>query len=185
MTKIVKLTESDLTNIIKRVISEQDEYYNPDRMYRRESMVARIKRGPKFIHKYIKNFEDAQDEYLKQDFLPGEEELFKPLLKEWEDFKLLGGNILKYNSSSNLADKEKMITIFKVDCPEAASKVDNYLTKLNSFHRDIVEGFIKDAEFQTKQSSFLSILIGSIGILLGLLVGVLISNKTSLNIQSG
>jgi len=62
MTKIVKLTESDLTNIIKRVISEQDEYYNPDRMYRRESMVARIKRGPKFIHKYIKTLPHLKKE---------------------------------------------------------------------------------------------------------------------------
>jgi hypothetical protein len=62
MTKIVKLTESDLTNIIKRVISEQDEYYNPDRMYRRSSMINRIQKGPKFIHKYIKTLP-----YLKKE----------------------------------------------------------------------------------------------------------------------
>ena len=53
MSKIVKLSETDLTNIIKRVISESDNYYKPDQLYRRESMIARIKRGPKFIHKSI------------------------------------------------------------------------------------------------------------------------------------
>jgi hypothetical protein len=66
MSKIVKLSEMDLTNIIKRVMLESDEYYNPDRMYRRESMIARIKRGPKFIHKYIKTLphlqKDSSDE---------------------------------------------------------------------------------------------------------------------------
>jgi hypothetical protein len=53
MKTVIKLTETDLTNIIKRVISEQDQY-KPDQLYRRESMIGRIKRGPKFIHKYIK-----------------------------------------------------------------------------------------------------------------------------------
>lgn len=61
MTKIIKLTESDLTNIIKRVISEQD-HYNPEQMYRRSSMVNRIQRGPKFIHKYIKTLPQLKKE---------------------------------------------------------------------------------------------------------------------------
>ena len=60
MTKIVRLTESDLTNIIKRVISEQ--HYNPDQMYRLSSMISRIKRGPKFIHKYIKTLPNLKKE---------------------------------------------------------------------------------------------------------------------------
>lgn len=65
MTKVIKLTEEELSKIIKRVILEND-YYNPDALYRRESMIARIKRGPKFIHKYIKTLphlkKDGSDE---------------------------------------------------------------------------------------------------------------------------
>ena len=60
MKKIIKLTETDLTNIVKRVIMEQ--HYNPDQMYRLISMVARIKRGPKFIHKYIKTLPHLKKE---------------------------------------------------------------------------------------------------------------------------
>jgi hypothetical protein len=52
MKKVIKLTETDLTNIIKRIISEQE--FSPDRLYKRDSMIKRIERGPKFIHKYIK-----------------------------------------------------------------------------------------------------------------------------------
>jgi hypothetical protein len=61
MIKIVKLTESDLTRIIKRVISEQD-HYKADQLYRRESMIKRIERGPKFIHKYIKTLPHLKKE---------------------------------------------------------------------------------------------------------------------------
>ena len=62
MEKIIKLTEKDLTNIIKRVISEQNDNFNPDRLYRKESMISRIKRGPKFIHKYIKTLPHLKKE---------------------------------------------------------------------------------------------------------------------------
>jgi hypothetical protein len=61
MTKIIKLTESDLTRIVKRVLSEGD-YYNPDQLYRRDSMISRIKRGPKFIHKYTKTLPHLKKE---------------------------------------------------------------------------------------------------------------------------
>jgi len=61
MKKVIKLTERDLTRIIKRVIMEQD-YYKPDQLYRRDSMIARIKRGPKFIHKYIKTLPHLKKE---------------------------------------------------------------------------------------------------------------------------
>ena len=62
MEKIIKLTEKDLTEIVKRVISEQNDNFNPDRLYRKESMIGRIKRGPKFIQKYIKTLPDLKKE---------------------------------------------------------------------------------------------------------------------------
>jgi len=60
MKKIIKLTETDLTNIIKRVILEQE--YSSDRLYKRESIIKRIENGPKFIHKYIKNLPKLKKE---------------------------------------------------------------------------------------------------------------------------
>ena len=62
MTKIIRLTESDLIIIVKKVISEQNDYYNPERLYKLESMISRIKRGPKFIHKYIKTLPHIKKE---------------------------------------------------------------------------------------------------------------------------
>ena len=62
MKKVIKLTESDLVNIVKRVISEQNDQYNPDRLYRLNSTIKRIERGPKFIHKYIKKLPKLKKE---------------------------------------------------------------------------------------------------------------------------
>ena len=62
MKKVIKLTETELNNIIKRIINEDNNYYNPDQMYRLSSMVDRIKRGPKFIHKYIKTLPKLKKE---------------------------------------------------------------------------------------------------------------------------
>jgi recombination DNA repair RAD52 pathway protein len=61
MKKVIKLTESDLARIVKRVIMEQD-HFKPDQLYRRESAIARIKRGPKFIHKYAKTLPKLKKE---------------------------------------------------------------------------------------------------------------------------
>lgn len=60
MKKIIKLTESDLSRIVKRVIMEQE--YNPDRLYKLSSTIKRIERGPKFIHKYIKTLPKLKKE---------------------------------------------------------------------------------------------------------------------------
>jgi hypothetical protein len=61
MTKIIKLTEKDLTKIIKRVISEQNDF-NPDRLYKKSSIVSRLRQEPKFMHKYIKGLPSLSKE---------------------------------------------------------------------------------------------------------------------------
>jgi hypothetical protein len=62
MKKVVKLTESDLTRIIKRVISEQNDRYDPDRLYKLDSTIRRIERSSKFLHKYIKKLPKLKKE---------------------------------------------------------------------------------------------------------------------------
>jgi hypothetical protein len=61
MKKIIKLTEKDLTKIIKRVISEQNDF-NPDRLYKKSSIISRLRQEPKFMHKYIKGLPSLSKE---------------------------------------------------------------------------------------------------------------------------
>jgi hypothetical protein len=61
MKKIIKLTEEDLKSIVKKVMNEQYEY-NPDRLYRKSSIVSRLRQEPKYLQKYIKGLPDLSKE---------------------------------------------------------------------------------------------------------------------------
>lgn len=61
MKKIIKLTEEDLTQIVKKVIKEQYEY-NPDRLYKKSSIVSRLRQEPKHLQKYIKGLPNLSKE---------------------------------------------------------------------------------------------------------------------------
>ena len=61
MRTIAKLNENDLKLIIKKVIKEQYEY-NPDRLYRKSSIVSRLRQEPKYLQKYIKDLPNLSKE---------------------------------------------------------------------------------------------------------------------------
>jgi hypothetical protein len=52
MKRIIKLTESDMVSLIKKVILEQ---YSPEKLYRREHIVNTLKKGPRELKRYIKD----------------------------------------------------------------------------------------------------------------------------------
>jgi hypothetical protein len=51
MKKKVRLTESELTSLIKKIIKEQ--YYNSEKLYNRDAIINSLKRGPRELKKYI------------------------------------------------------------------------------------------------------------------------------------
>lgn len=61
MSTVIKLNENDLKIIIKRVIKEQYEY-NPDKLYRKSSIVSRLRQEPKYLQKYIKDLPNLSKE---------------------------------------------------------------------------------------------------------------------------
>jgi hypothetical protein len=68
MKKIIKLTEEDLKSIVKKVMNEQYEY-NPDRLYRKSSIVSRLRQEPKYLQKYIKGLPDLSKEGSDEVFI--------------------------------------------------------------------------------------------------------------------
>lgn len=52
MGKKIIVKESELISIIQRVINEQ--YYDGDKLYRRDYVVSRLSKGPAELKKYIK-----------------------------------------------------------------------------------------------------------------------------------
>jgi hypothetical protein len=47
----IKLTETQLISLIKRVIKES---YDPDKLYSRDYVVHMLKKGPRELKKYVK-----------------------------------------------------------------------------------------------------------------------------------
>lgn len=131
------------------------------------------------VNKFVAEFEEAEKDYLKQEFLPGEEDLYKGLKSEWESFKKLGGQILSLNASSLPEDHEKMLYIFKVTCPESAARVDQVISKMMDFHRNMADQNIVLAEAQAQRTDIQSILGGIIGALLSLGLGYFLSMQIS------
>ena len=52
MSKKITLKESELISLISKVINE--EYYNSDKLYNRDYIVAKLSRGPRELKKYVK-----------------------------------------------------------------------------------------------------------------------------------
>jgi hypothetical protein len=52
MSKTIKLTESEMVSLIKRIINEQ---YDSEKLYSREYIVDRLYGAPRELRRYIKN----------------------------------------------------------------------------------------------------------------------------------
>lgn len=61
MKKIIKLTEEELTHLVRKVIKEQYEF-NPDKLYRKSSIVSKLRQEPKYLQKYIKDLPNLKKE---------------------------------------------------------------------------------------------------------------------------
>jgi hypothetical protein len=53
MKKVIRLTESELIDVIEGLLNEN--YYDRDRLYLRDYIVARLSRAPRELKSYIKN----------------------------------------------------------------------------------------------------------------------------------
>ena len=52
MKRIIKLTESDMVSLIKKVISEQ---FNSEKLYNKAHIVNTLKKGPRELKRHIKD----------------------------------------------------------------------------------------------------------------------------------
>jgi hypothetical protein len=58
MKKTLKLTESEMVSLIKRLTSEHynsNDIYNSEKLYNRQYVIERLNNGPKELKKYIKS----------------------------------------------------------------------------------------------------------------------------------
>lgn len=141
----------------------------------RQKFIAAVKTS-------LADYEVYNKKYLAVEFQPGEEEIYKKVSVAWENFKVVGTNVLEINEKGGPGAQEKMLKIFLVDCARAAAAFDEPITELQLFHTQKAFALAQSGEQSSKSAIWRMILISFIGVGLGLITGWLVSTKLSAQI---
>lgn len=133
---------------------------------------------------YIEKYQAAEKKYLAVDFLPGEQKLYDVLKADFDTFLKIGTSAISLFESNSESDREKMLALFRTDCPNAAKKVHYQIEKLMDFHKKNANQFVEDAHLAVSTGDFWNILLGVSGSILGLVVGFFISLQVSESLSS-
>ncbi|WP_168196466.1 methyl-accepting chemotaxis protein [Bdellovibrio sp. NC01] len=117
--------------------------------------------------------------FERPDLIPGEKELVASLQKNWEHFKGVGGNILKYQKEGTPESRKAMVGIFFKECPESAQTFMNDIMALRGFLTNQQKVWVAQAR-ETAESNNQTLLIVSIlGVSAGLAMSILFAGKLS------
>ncbi len=121
----------------------------------------------------IESYEKNRKIYKETPSLPGEEELFNELDKNWIEFKAIGIKALELYKSNKPEDYNALVAIFLKDCPEAAAKYNKSLDALLLFHKNSFNKFKTASNNLTKSTNHNIILITIMGLLFSIIITVL------------
>ena len=136
--------------------------------------------GEKFlknITELIASFEKSSEAYRATSSLPGEEELYENLYKEWTSFKALGGKLIAFYRDESPESKEAILSIILKDCPESAAKFTAAIDKLKAFHIERSGEFVTSAKSMAQNTNGIILFFVLSGVFAGITAGIVFSNK--------
>lgn len=116
-------------------------------------------------------YEKANQTYIGTKFLPGEKELYDEVEKTWSSFKKVGAEAIGYYKSGKPEDREKMLHIFLVECPEYAKTYTGAIEKLSAFHNKNGDDWVRDAQVTAAETDKVTLLTIVIGVISGMGIG--------------
>jgi len=125
----------------------------------------------KTVLELITKYEEENKKYKTTPFSPGEQVLYDKVEKDWEDFKAIGIKVLTLQKSGTAEDKQKILTIFLKDCPEAAAVYNESINKLVDFHQGNATKWVDEAASNGEFIKLLQNIIMLIGVAGGLAIG--------------
>lgn len=176
------IAENSLPNLVS--FGEMESYFKSIRIDLRTLAIEGIEKDQEqqaisSVKTYIEKYNETEKKYLAIGFLPGEKELFEELSAEWKKFIEIGSRVIELNSSHSVQDRQKMLEIFKKDCPDSANKVDLAIQKLMNFHKSNANQFVADAHSTVTNSDLRNLFLGLTGSILGLVIGFFVSLQVS------
>lgn len=132
----------------------------------------------------VDRYENAQKEYLKYDFVPGEKELYEPMAANWQRFKSLGTQILALYKSGTPENLAKVQKIFQVDCPSMAGQADEAAGKLDDFLNKISAEKSQNAAALASNANRWSLVLNALGFVLAMVLGIWVSAGVARELRS-
>ena len=173
-TSLVKLSTISIPNI--KSADNMYLYYSKIRIALRTLGLPGITKAEeeasvKTVLELIALYEKENERYKATPFIAGEKELFEKVEKDWVDFKAIGTKVLALHKSGAAEDKEKILSIFLKDCPEAAAAYNKSINDLVVFHENHAKSW---TEIALADATFIKYLQNGI-MLLGIICGFLVA----------
>ncbi|MGZ5279549.1 MAG: methyl-accepting chemotaxis protein [Pseudobdellovibrionaceae bacterium] len=131
----------------------------------------------------IAAYETADQKYRAVPFGPGEKEIYDESLVQWNGFKKLGEEVLSLHASGTPEARERMQSIFFVECPAAAQNFTTAITKIVNYHQKNSDSWVSEAKASGSKANQMIIMIVIIGPLAGLGFGFLFATSISKTIH--
>ncbi|MDD4975797.1 MAG: methyl-accepting chemotaxis protein [Bacteriovorax sp.] len=131
----------------------------------------------------INAYENDNKAYESGSFYPGEKELYEQLNSNWKHFKEIGERAIALYQSGTAENREAMLKIFFINCPEAAKVYTASLNNMLQFHKVNLKKFTEESSKISQKTNLLIILISSIGIIASITIGFIFATSISKSIN--
>ncbi len=112
-----------------------------------------------------------------------EKEIYKKMNASWLEFKKVGEKAIALHKSGKAEDREALIKVFLVDCPQTAEHFTNGYNELLDYNKHDFARMADESKNTAAQVSYLVLIISLIGTLASLIVGYIFASKLSRSID--
>lgn len=125
----------------------------------------------------IKDFEKVNLQFLNMQKTAEEQILYDKLNSEWIKFRKIGEEAIGYYQTGKEEDKEKMLNIFLIHCPDAAEKFAIPLMKLLSLYDSNLKKYRAESNMISQQTNNIIVIVSVVGIGVGIGIGIVFSQN--------
>jgi methyl-accepting chemotaxis protein len=143
--------------------------------------------GANFIkdaQEHIALYEKNDKDYVGNDFLPGEKELYDKMDKTWKTYKALTSQAMTYYQTGTSEDQGKMMHIFFNEDLDLAKQFTKDIDSLSEFHRHNGVQWVGEARATANQTDSMVEITIAIGVLVGMSIGIWFASVLSKSIRA-
>ncbi len=130
----------------------------------------------------IVSYEKLDKEYLAIEFLPGEEEVYRPAANDWLKLKAISEKAIALYRSQTDKDRQELLRLFLEDEDSIGTSFTAHIRKLVDFHKDMAERRSKEAEAITLKATQIEFAMIFGGLSLSLILAFFIVRQINMNL---